>query len=372
MASPGGAALTDPHPTIVDDWEPRPETWLRRAPSRFAGKPDRPIFIGACPRSGTTLLRGMLNNHPDLAIPPETTFLLSVWWTRARFGDLRVAANRRKLAEWIFDTPGRGGERIRARAFDRDQAIERVVASPPTLGSVFATCFEMFAEAKGKRRWGDKRPRYAWYVDELFQLFPDAQFINVIRDPRGAVASQIPIGWDERDVAVASAANRWELSVRRVDRSAERLRPDQLLDVRYEDLVRDPGATLQRICEFAGLRDGDAIEQMIVRPRRGRFNPGWHERLAEPITAGPIDSWKQQLQSHEVALVEHATERCFDRLGYRPDPGLQAAPKRSDLTKLRRVRVRRAWMWWRYAVGELKRRRITYRHPVAKERADQW
>ena len=307
----------------------------------------------------------MLNNHPDLAIPPETNFVLPVWWTRPRYGDLRSAANRRRLAAWIHDTPGRGGQRIRAKTFDRDQAVERIVAAPPTLGSAFATCFEMFAEAKGKRRWGDKLPRYSGYVDDLFRLFPDAQFIHVVRDPRAAVASQIPIGWDEPGMALASAANRWELAIRRIDLAAARLRPDQLLDVRYEDLVRDPQATLRRICEFAGLRAGEAIEQMIAAPRRGRFNPGWHDRLDEPVSADRISSWRERLEPHEVALVEHATRRWFDRFGYRTEPGLAAGPVSSDLRNLRRMRARRTWMWWRYALGELKRRHVTYRHPVA-------
>jgi hypothetical protein len=66
-----------------------------------------------------------------------------------------------------------------------------------------------------------------------------------------------------------------------------------------------------------------------------------------------------------VALVEHATRRHFERLGYAPEPGLAAAPSSSDLKSLRRIRARRAWMWWRYAAGELKRRHVTYRHPVA-------
>jgi hypothetical protein len=79
-------------------WTPRQDEWLAQPPSRYAGQPDRPLLIGACPRSGTTLLRSLLNNHPDLAVPAETDFLIPVWTRRGRLGDLAVEANRRRLA----------------------------------------------------------------------------------------------------------------------------------------------------------------------------------------------------------------------------------------------------------------------------------
>jgi len=352
------------HPTIADPWRPRSEAWLRRAPSRHAATPDRPLFIGGCPRSGTTLLRSVLDNHPDLAVPAETDFVIPLWTFRSRYGDLRVAENRRAIAEWIFDTEGRGGRRIRAGT-SRDEAIERVVAAAPTLGSVLASCFEMYADVHGKRRWGDKRPGYAGFIAVVFALFPDAQFINVVRDPRGAVASQLPLGWDKEDVALASSIVTWETSVRRVDAFSRRLRPDQLLDVRYEDLVRDPSATLRGMCDFAGLAAGDAIETMITRERRGRFREGWHNLLAQPISTAPIDSWRERLQPHDVALVEHVARPYFERFGYRPEPRLGAVPEASALAEVGRQRSRRRRKWRRIAVDELKRRFVLSRHPIA-------
>jgi Sulfotransferase family len=360
------AVLAD-HPTVEESWEPRDTAWLGRSPSRFAGEPNRPLFIGGCPRSGTTLLRSLLNNHPDLAIPPETNVVIPAWRKRARYGDLQVADNRRKLAEWIYDSRGRGGQRLRReKFFTREQAIERVVASQPTLGSVFASVYEMFAEAKGKPRWGDKRPRYAGMLDMIFALFPNAQFVNLIRDPRAAAASQAPLGWDDEDRALASAACTWEWSVRRVDGFAPRLRSDQLLDLRFEDLVRDPEGTLGQICRFADLRgQPEIVEEMITKPRRGVFNEGWHDRLAEPISTAPIDHWRERIEPREVALVEHVTRHRFERFGYRHEPGLVADPDPAELELVAQEHARRKRKWRRYRMAELKRRHITYRHPVA-------
>jgi hypothetical protein len=322
------------------------------------------VLIGACPRSGTTLLRSLLDNHPDLAIPGETDLVFPLWRLRVRYGDLRRPENRRRMAEWIFRTEGFGGQRIRAGR-DPEEAIERVVAAPPTLGSILATCFQMYAERKGKPRWGDKRPRYAGHIATVFALFPDAQFINLVRDPRAAVASQMPLGWADEGYELADSVANWETAVARVDAYAGRLRPDQLLDVRYEDLVRDPAATLRRICAFANLRDGETIERMIVSERRGSFREGWHDRLAEPISTAPIAAWRRRLKPAEVAVVERATGPRLGRFGYVAEPGLQVAPDPAELAKVgRRLRHRRR-KWRRHAVDELKRRHVLYRHPLA-------
>lgn len=353
--------------TVAETWEPRPEAWRAQAPSEFAGAPGRPLFIGACPRSGTTLLRSLLDNHPDLAMPAETDFVIPLWKLRAGFGDLNVRKNRRRVGEWIFKQQGNGGTRIRAGSLTRKQAIKRVADSPPTLGSIVATCFGIYAEAHGKQRWGDKRPAYAGWIPMLFELFPDAQFINLTRDPRAAVASQIPLGWGHEEAALASAAVRWEYSVRRVDGFSRKLRPDQLLDLRYEDMVRSPAATLEQVCAFAGLPAGEAIATMIEAERGGKFRPGWHDKLSQPISTDSVERWREKLDPHEIALVEHVAEPYLERFGYR-SASPEAGPTAADLAELKRQRKRRLRKWRKQARDELKRRHFLYRRPVAAVR----
>jgi hypothetical protein len=242
-----------------------------------------------------------------------------------------------------------------------------VAAAAPTLGSVLAAVFGIYAGATGKPRWGDKRPGYAGHISTLFALFPDAQFINVVRDPRAATDSQMRAPWyrDLEQPALAASVATWEFAVARVDRYAAELRPDQLLDVRYEDLVREPEATLERICAFAGLRGDDALAEMLNRPRTGGFVGDWHANVSEPITTGPIDAWRDRLEPGQVALIEHATGAQMQRFGYAPTSG--AEPSRYDLRRLRSQRRKRAVKWRRYVLGELKRRHVTHRHPVAAE-----
>ena len=333
--------------TISDPWRPRDEAWLARGPSRFASMANRPILIGACPRSGTTLLRGILDNHPDLAVVGETNFIFWLVRHRAGFGDLRKEANRRKMAEWLFDNEGRGQKRIQGST-PRDEAIQRMVDGGTTLGSMFAAIFQMYADRHEKPRWGDKRPAYAGFIETMFALYPHAQFINLVRDPRGAVASQMPLGWDAPKVALASSYATWETSVRRVDAFAPELRPDQLIDVRFEDLVRDPRGEIRRVCDWAGLpADDGVIESMVTEKRKGSFREGWHDRLNEEIDTTPVDNWRGRMEPHQVAFVERAGAAHFERFGYLPLPGLDATPRKKDLAELERQHARRADKWKR-------------------------
>ena len=350
-------------PTVAPEWRPRPPEWVQRAPSPFEGMPGRPVFVGACPRSGTTLLRLMLDNHPDMAVPQETNFVRPLWWRRVQFGDLRDAANRRRVAEWIFtDRDCRGG-RLRGGEVSRKEAIARVADAPPTVGGIVQACLELYAQTHAKPRWGDKRPAYSGFIPALFAMFPHAQYVNVVRDPRSASASQIPMGWDEPAVAFPAAVARWEASIERTDRFARALRPDQLLDVRYEDLVTDPHGTLRRVCEFTGLRDGDAIDAMVAAERRADYG-GTQERLTGPVTTASIERWRERLSAEQIALVEQAAAPHLDRLGYRPAPDVTVAPEPAEARELDRQR-RIAQRKWRISQGGELLRRLRYRRPVA-------
>ena len=305
----------------------------------------------------------MLDLHPDLAIPHETDFVRSLWWQRVRFGDLRDPANRRRVAEWIFTEKSHRSARLRDGRITRRDAIRRVSEAPPTVGSIVQACLRLRAEADDKPRWGDKRPSYSAFIGMLFAMFPDAQYINLVRDPRGAVASQIRLAWDAPEVAVAAATARWEAAIRRTDHFALRLRPDQFLDLRYEDMVSDPHLALEQVCAFAGLRADDAVETMVRGERRGSFR-GLHERIAEPVTTASVERWRERLDPHQVALVEWATVPLRDRFGYRPAEGSWPDPAPRDSDELARQRRHRRRNWRRSQRGELLRRAV-YRRPVA-------
>ncbi|HEX9774431.1 MAG TPA: sulfotransferase [Actinomycetota bacterium] len=303
---------------------------------------DRPVFLGGCPRSGTTMLRTMLHSHPGLAIPRETGFVLGAVEAFERWGDLREEPNRRRLVDWMIGTPELHFRRLK---LDREAAGGALMAAPPTLGSILGTAFALYAERHGAARWGDKRPGYVLELDAVFALFPDVQFVSIVRDPRAVVASMRTLGWLEAwyDGTVAGGVDRWLRSVRSSRAALERYRADQFFELRYEDLVEEPEANLLALCRFAGL-DENGVGAMLDFQQRAREFPKrkrarFHPKLDQPVANVSKDAWRSILTPAEVALIEHVAAPEMARFGY--EPVSEDAPSATLRLKWARLQFRR-------------------------------
>jgi hypothetical protein len=326
----------------------------------------RPVFVGGCPRSGTTLLRVMLDAHPDLAMPGETRILVDGYRARVRFGDLEDPENRRRVARWVVGRKVANHERLTG---DADELVERMVAAPPTIGSVLSAGFQLYAERHGKARWGDKRPSLVLNLDAVFAMFPDAQFVNVVRDPRAVVASIRRVGrrhgWHGR--GLPAGADTWERSVHAADRWRRRVRADQFHELRYEDLVTEPAAELKRLVAFLRLDPG-GLDAMLRHHETTHVRTAQlHRLVSEPVTTDAVRTWEQELRPREIAFVESALGGWMARYGYEPSaPGRAVPEKLAERHRRRRRHMR---------VVHAKRRareltlRVTYRRPVAARRS---
>ena len=304
---------------------------------------DRPVFVVGCPRSGTTLLSLMLHAHPRIAIPPESRFLISTWRARERFGDLSTPQQCRALARAVT----RKGSRLRDLGLDPQAVRRRILAAPPTLGSAFGTVFAMYAEQHDKVRWGDKRPLYYQEVDVLLRLFPDAQVVHIVRDPRAVVASLDTMPWWPFDT-VGSAAS-WSQAEHCAQRDSRRLPADVFTTVRYESLVARPEQELRRLCAFLG----EEFDPAMLAPSEVRHvvpeGKAWHGNLAASVGTSRVEAWREGLAPGDLGLVETVLHRGMRRwdhapsgAGIRPGPVLRARYA-ADLAA-RQGAMRRRWL----------------------------
>jgi Sulfotransferase family len=179
--------------------------------------PTVPIFIVGCHRSGTTLLRLMLDSHPNISCGPETRFLEDLarlterHWSYLRNYGLPRAYWNRKFAE------------------------------------TFASFQLEYAQSRGKIRWADKTPRYALCLDSITELFPTCQIVHVIRDGRDVVASH-------RDRwgywSALKAVEKWPRYIRAARAVGRSLPADRYYEIRYEDLVERTEPSVRRLLEF--------------------------------------------------------------------------------------------------------------------------
>jgi hypothetical protein len=251
----------------------------------------------------------MLHAHPRLAMPPESRFLVQVWRDRRKYGDLSTPEQRSELAQDMTFH----GSKINTLGLDK-KAIRAKLGEARTLGTAFGTVFAEFAAANGKARWGDKRPMYYQEVDVLRRLFPDAQFVQIVRDARANVASLARMPWWEYGALGAAAV--WSFSEQCLQRNRRRLPADTFTSLRYEDLVADSRGELTRLCAFLG----EEFDEAMLEPHRlsdgRRDKSDWHANLKKPVDSSAVSSWRSQLSAEDLGLVETMCRRGLRRNGY--------------------------------------------------------
>lgn len=279
---------------------------------------DRPIIVLGCPRSGTTMLQLMLHSHPRIAIAPETRFTLLAYRQRLDFGNLEAPSGRRVLAESIVASPA-----FEKLGLDRQLMVDQIVAGPATVGSAIGIVLRAYADRFGKPRWGEKRPGYYRYIHVLMRLFPDAQIVHIVRDPRDCIASLKRMPWWTQGAYHSAFA--WAHSI---DLTAKAARTWPVLRVRYESLVADPEGELRKLSAALGE---DYVPEMAAPERLAAAivpDRGWgHRRTREkPPTTALIGSWQGTLEPWELALCETVLAGRMERFGYeltdagRPSP----------------------------------------------------
>jgi len=202
-----------------------------------------PILVGA-PRSGTTLLRFMLDAHPSMAIPPETGFLAAP----ALFDcDLSsVAGFHSVVTGFPPDAPAWDDFGL-----DADDFLNELrVLSPFTPSAGFRTFYRLYASKHRKPRYGDKTPIYCEHLAVVERFLPEARFVHIIRDGRDASLS-LRRTWFAPAQDMSSLARYWQrmvLAARRAGRRAA-----GYLEISYEELVLFAPRVVSRICEFIDL-----------------------------------------------------------------------------------------------------------------------
>lgn len=323
--------------------------------STVPGPRDRFPFVVGCGRSGTTLLATMLDSHPDLAMPGESGFLLDacrrVWRPRGEPSAEEFVARLRSFS------------RFRAWGLDEEALIGWLVAHRPAdLADAMRLTYLAYADRNGKTRFGDKTPDHVLVLDRLAPLFPEAVFIHLIRDGRDVALSLLQMPWGPTTVEDAAAF--WRLRVEAGRRMGDRLGPGRYLEVRYDDLVADPAATLRRVTGLVNLPfDPGMLDRSGAVERHLRMSPDPESDraiLSRPKTGRR--AWAQQMAVEDVALFGAIAGETLARCGFDAGPDLASLP-RSEQRHLQaragRARLRAAVSATKWHLGQVARHGAT-------------
>jgi hypothetical protein len=163
--------------------------------------------------------------------------------------------------------------------------------------------------------WIDHTPGHVAYVSTLFENFPAARLVHLVRDPRAVVASVLPLDWGPSS---ARAGARWWLRRVGVGVLAEITWPDRVKRIHYEDVVRDPEATLREVGEFVGLSLPAAPLSGANSSSLPAYTRSQHALVGKPLDRERICAWQRTLSPAQVAIIESEVGDTLALLGYRP------------------------------------------------------
>lgn len=273
----------------------------------------RPIFIGGCPRSGTTLLGTVLGAHPLCCPVPEAQFkmeLLSGLSPDAEppqaFRALQAALRSPRFQSWKS-----AGECL------RQHDMGQVGSYPELLGRLVAA----YAGLAGKREatnWIDGTPSNKNFLPTLLRLFPDARAIHIVRDGRAVANSVMRRDWGPNTVITAAY---WWLGHLSHGLAAEQsLTSSRISRIQYEDLVRHPKDTLIGLCNWLDL---EYSERMLdsrfytVDSSAAIFNP----LTTQVPQEDRAEAWRKSLSARQIEIFEAGSKEMLTYLGYSMDYG---------------------------------------------------
>jgi protein-tyrosine sulfotransferase len=270
---------------------------LRQRRWRMAGHRslEEHIVMGGAPRSGTTLLRRLLDRHPDVCSGAETKLFVP------------AAFN----LEWL------------SRSYGLPLAELSSMRTEAASQAAFIDAFAARARTDaGKERWAEKTPQNVRYLDWILERFPRASVIHIIRDGRDVICSmrqhpdwrwvhgtwqkvlvERPLEWYvERWLADTAAGLAWRGDPR-------------YTEVRYEDLVADPEVVIPALCEGIGI---DAEPAWLEAVTRREQDAGHDERpdYEGAVSGASVGRWREDLSAHEQREVQRRCGPRLRELGY--------------------------------------------------------
>lgn len=285
-----------------------------------------PLFIIGTERSGSNLLRLILNQHPSIAMPHPPHILKELMPLEPLYGNLNVDSNFRKLVDDAVRL-------VELHFSPWDVAIDKDAVLAEAIGrdvyGVKAAIYDQYRRAKGKRRWGCKSTFVIRYVDRVMRHHPDSKFIHLVRDGRDVAVSAKRSVFNHFHPHYVGRL--WSEQQRTAVALARRLEPERMITVRYEDLLEDPGNTVRRVCRFIEEDYGDSLldycgsEEALSLASQSR---SW-ENCARPVIRGNRRKYRQESSAGEIRAFELQAFEELRHFGYELDNDLSRLQEES-------------------------------------------
>ncbi|VAW33978.1 hypothetical protein MNBD_CHLOROFLEXI01-212 [hydrothermal vent metagenome] len=266
----------------------------------------KPIIITGCQRSGTTLLRTLLGNHPDLIEhPQEPQFILELY---QRFG-LQIADVKTAVSYLIHHPylPSSINKDGLTQAFSDQTSL--------TLAEFIQRYLRCWAgDALLTKRPVIKDPAFIFHLDLIEKLFPEATVMHIIRDPRAAVASQI-VRWPQ--LSTVECAMLWCNALQSAKKWSQSSQ-QPYIEVHYEQLLQQPSETLQMLCHKLDIPYQATMQNFTQETTVFKPNAEPEPRTLTAVDPSRLHGWQDHLTSFDIQLIEQCCQQEMAQWQYEP------------------------------------------------------
>lgn len=270
-----------------------------------------PFFIVGSERSGTTMLRLMLNEHHRLFIPKECHFiseLLKHYHPDETFSqaDMKhafsVVTDLQRWKDWDMSTDALWDD------FSKFKEL--------ALGEFINTIFMQPCRLSNKQRWGDQTPKYVFSMMKIYKIYPSAKFIHIVRDGRDVCVSMLATKWFGS--SIRKIASKWVASVETAEENGRALGNQCYIRINYENIVTDSEGKLREITGFLG-ENFDVAMLVFYKNAHKNINTQAAKYLRKTMKQPEISDlnrWKNELSWTQVLVYEAVAGVTLLNMGY--------------------------------------------------------
>lgn len=258
-------------------------------------------------------MRLILNNHPEIAIPYESGFISKYYENLKNYGDLQVKKNVEKLLNDILNEENL---KLWDYKFSKEHLLSKILK--PDFSSILTVIYEEYCRYNKKNRWGDKSDTLL-YMDIINKLFPECQFIHIIRDGRDVALSVMKQKWGPSNIV--DAAQWWRDNLCLGRSMGAMLCDNRYLEIRYEDLISNIEMIVKNLCKYLNVKFSPLMLEYYKNIGQSvpaeRLNI--HYNLNKPPDSSRIFAWKKEMNKSDVEIFEKYSGNLLHDLGYETD-----------------------------------------------------
>ncbi len=246
------------------------------------------IFIGGFPRSGTSLLKVMLEQHKDIASPSGEVNVF------------QTILNKKVLKDYFGFT---------------NKEIKKLKLNKKKLIESNKKIIDLFKKKTKSKIVLLKQPKHILLINEIFKYYPNAKFIHLIRNGKNATMSQKY--WDlpenKKNWPYSWCCRQWVVCINKGKKFSEN---KNYIEIKYEDLLKNPKKNIDKITDFINVKKISEKTLFKYRQNKGAKKYKNHPNIRKPLNKKNINKWEKKMSEKDKKTFEKIAGKTYRRIGY--------------------------------------------------------